>query len=68
MVSVKAAATGKVSWGPMVSGLGPREQAKIKREQQRCPCTKLVLTQRTVHSKYKSTESKMEIFLATVPG
>lgn len=25
MVSVKAAATGKVSWGPMVSGLGPLE-------------------------------------------
>lgn len=26
MVSVKAAATGKVSWGPMVSGLGPLER------------------------------------------
>ena len=25
MVSVKAAATGKVSWGPMVIGLGPLE-------------------------------------------
>lgn len=25
MVSVKAAATGRVSWGPMVSGLGPLE-------------------------------------------
>lgn len=25
MVSVKAAATGKVSWGPMVMGLGPLE-------------------------------------------
>lgn len=25
MVSVKAAATGNVSWGPMVSGLGPLE-------------------------------------------
>lgn len=25
MVSVKAAATGKVSWGPIVSGLGPLE-------------------------------------------
>lgn len=34
MVSVKAAATGRVSWGPMVSGLGPREQAKTNREQQ----------------------------------
>lgn len=27
MVSVKAAATGKVSCGPMVSGLGPLEHA-----------------------------------------
>lgn len=25
MVSVKAAATGRVSWGPIVSGLGPLE-------------------------------------------
>lgn len=25
MVSVKAAATGKVSWGPIVIGLGPLE-------------------------------------------
>lgn len=25
MVSVKAAATGRVSWGPMVMGLGPLE-------------------------------------------
>lgn len=28
MVSVKAAATGRVSWGPMVSGLGPLEHPK----------------------------------------
>lgn len=37
------------------------------------PYAKLVLTQTTVHSKSKSTESKedqtkMEIFLAPVPG
>lgn len=37
MVSVKAAATGRVSWGPMVSGLGPREQAKTKIEPQMHP-------------------------------
>lgn len=34
MVSVKAAATGRVSCGPIVSGLGPREQAKTKKEPQ----------------------------------
>lgn len=45
MVSVKAAATGKVSWGPMVSGLGPLEQTKTNREQQIHFYTKLVLAQ-----------------------
>lgn len=32
-VSVKAAATGSVSWAPMVRGLGPREQPKIRTKQ-----------------------------------
>lgn len=30
MVSVKAAATGRVSWGPIVRGLGPLEHTKIQ--------------------------------------
>lgn len=29
MVSVKAAATGRVSWGPMVRGLGPLEHPVV---------------------------------------
>lgn len=31
MVSVKAAATGRVSWGPIVRGLGPLEHADTER-------------------------------------
>lgn len=37
MVSVKAAATGKVSCGPMVSGLGPLEHPVKKQKTHRKP-------------------------------
>lgn len=38
MVSVKAAATGKVSCGPMVSGLGPLEHPVRNTH---CQCAKI---------------------------
>lgn len=53
MVSVKAAATGRVSCGPMVRGLGPREQAETNSKQLIHPYTKLVLTQTLVCFKSK---------------